>query len=1009
MEIITTFIVETIKVSTSFICSNICLALRLHVNIESLQKEMAKLTALKNDIKEEVETARSEGKVPNSQLTMWLNEVEEFGHQVNVITEEAASSCFHSRYQMSKRIVQKIDEVKALTCSYSSETMHYRKSPLKAVMLVDAPPLVGHKAAMKVLVEYLEDELVKRIAVWGMGGVGKTTLVQNLNNDLDSCILRQLFDVVILVTVSRNLELNKIQSQVAERLNLKFKSSESCQAMADRINSMLVMRKFLIILVDVWEEINLGDIGIPQGEKTKGKIIVTTRCFDVCREMMIDKEIKMNVLSEHEAWDLFYKSVGDVAQSKEIEPIARDIVRECNGLPLAITTIGRSMRAKARIELWKDTLCRLRKEPYSESIKMSVLTRLKLSYDLLKSKIHKLCFLYCSLYPKTYLIKTNELIQYWVADGLIKEDQTLDESFNCGVSLIESLKDYCMLEYCGNGKTVKMHGLLWDMARFISSIEQENGFFLRHDEMLGRFSKSYRRISWMNNSITKLPNQLRGCPELNVLFLQNNPFKTTPNLFLQEIHTLRVLDLSNTNITSLPSSLLQQKELRNLILEGCCSLEKLPSLGALSELRVLNLRCTRVRELPKDIGKLTKLQLLNLSCTQHLEKIEPRTILELSRLESLDLSFSSFKWGMKGNMDGRAAFEELLSLKHLSVLHVRLDTIYCHAIDFSFVKRLVSFDIRITPSCCKTNCLPLDHDEKRVILRGTTRCCKLNSLPLEHNEKRIILKGADLDRGLTELLSTASSLDLVTCGSIYGLPELIARRNIGSFSSLKRLMIGDSDWIKNIIDGEQIKGSMFPNLEHLTLELLKNMEKIFDGAIPTGGCFGKLKTIEVVRCEKLENLIPFAFIQQCQSLEKINVSSCKNMKCIIAGRVSTRALQNLKVVELKDMLRLNNICSRNLSSPCLERIKVVKCPMIVSLPLSATSALSIREIRGDLEWWNNLRWVSEDVKISLQLRFQQYPDNLMLDIEDTWVRDNSPISHRLVLFRFLFVVYINVF
>lgn len=986
METIATFIVETIKVSTSFICSSICLALSLHVNIESLQKEWAKLTALKNVIKEDVETARLEGKIPNCQLTIWLNEVEEFEHQVNVITEEAASSSFHSHYQMSKRIVQKIDEVKALICSYNFETMHYRKSPLKAVMLVDAPPLAGHKAATKVLVEYLKDELVKRIAVWGMGGVGKTTLVQNLNNELDSCILRQLFDVVILVTVSRNLELYKIQSQLAKRLNLKFKSSESCQAMADRINSILVMRKFLIILDDVWEEINLGDIGIPQGEKTKGKIIVTTRCFDVCREMMIDKEIKMDGLSEQEAWDLFYKSAGDVAQLKDIEPIARDIARECYGLPLALTTIGRSMRAKVRIELWKDALRSLRKEPCSESIKRSVLIPLKLSYDSLNSKILKLCFLYCSLYPETYQIKINELIQYWFADGLIKEHQTLDESFNSGVSLIESLKDYCMLEYCGNGKTVKMHGLLWDMARCISSTEQENGFFRGHDEMLGRFSKSYRRISWMNNSITKLPNQLRGCSELIVLLLQNNRFKTIPNRFLKEIHTLRVLDLSNTNITSLPSFLLQQKELRNLILEGCSSLEKLPSLGALSELRVLNLRRTRVRELPEDMGKLIKLQLLNLSCTHQLEKIEPRTMLGLSRLESLDLLFSSYKLGMRGNMEGRVAFEELSSLKHLSVLHVRLNTIYCHAINFSFMKRLVRFEIRITPSCCKSNCLSLDHDEKRVILRGTTSCCKLNRLPLEHNEKRITLKGVDLDRGLTGLLSLASSLDLVTCGSIYGLPELIARRNLDGFSKLKRLMIRDCDWIKNITDGEQIKGSMFPNLEHLTLDLLKNMEKIFDGTIPNDGCFGKLKTIEVVRCEKLENLIPFAFIQQCQSLEKINVSSCKRMKCIIAGRVSTRALQNLKVVELKDMLRLNNICSRNLSSPCLERIKVVKCPLIVSLPLSAKSALSIREIRGDLEWWNNLRWVSEDVKISLQQRFQECPDSLMLEIEDTWVR-----------------------
>ena len=98
-------------------------------------------------------------------------------------------------------------------------------------------------------------------------------------------------------------------------------------------------------------------LGVPRPKDHKGcKILLTSRRMEVCSNMMIDFEIKMDVLNDEEAWQLFSQNVGNVTHLEEIRPFVEAIVRECCRLQLAIITVGVAMRKKTKVKLWKHAL-----------------------------------------------------------------------------------------------------------------------------------------------------------------------------------------------------------------------------------------------------------------------------------------------------------------------------------------------------------------------------------------------------------------------------------------------------------------------------------------------------------------------------------------------------------------------------------------------------------------------------------------------------------------------------
>ncbi|KAM0063458.1 putative P-loop containing nucleoside triphosphate hydrolase, leucine-rich repeat domain superfamily [Helianthus debilis subsp. tardiflorus] len=817
-------VVDGAKTVFEFICSRIKALSKYEENINELREEIANLTEKKMAIEEDITLARLEGKSPQPQVNEWLIKVSRAEDDVRQLLEMADANAVGKGSKMMQcwTVAKKLNLVKELNSTHCE-----KRSPIKSVVEMAVPPLVGQGAAsdMKQLLEILNRDDIRRIAVWGKGGIGKTALVKNLSNELYFSY-PNLFDTVIWVQVSRSLDLSMIQSQIAQRVHLKVEAGDTTHSLASRIlQGLKLRRKTLLILDDVWEKIDLDAVGVPSRDPCC-KILLTTRSRDVCRHMEVDVFFQLKLMSEEDAWNLFVHSAGPVFDLNGIESPTKKIVAAFSGLPLAIKTLANSLRDRPHMELWQNMYLRYRcSSPLFKNIMKEIFGTLATSYHSLPSKILKQCFLFCSLYPASCSIDVGELIQCWVSEGLIIENLTVEETFNYGLALIECLKDSCLLDQDSEG-TVKMHGIFRDLAIILSqSQELSYGFHTQSGLPFYQMpNESSRRVSFIRCRIKKLP-EFPVYSQLTVLFLQGNPIQKIPNDFFHNLISLRVLNLSETRITSLPPSFLCLRELRSLFLRNC-SIEKLPSLTSLGKLLVLDLSSTRVKALPNGFGSLHSLRELNLSCTPFLNKIVAGSISGLSRLETLDMSSSSYNWNPKTTSDQKATFDELLSLEHLSILQIRLNSVKCLESASFWLKKLTRFNIQISP---------WSHDSNHHIAK--------------HNEKRLVLRGVDLlQEDLRDLLHNTSSLDVLTCVGM-------TRRHLLSLSSLISLTISNCDDITRLISKERSSKEMFPNLQHLVLDHLQNLETIVDEIIPRGQCLRNLTTIQILDCPKLKGAL----------------------------------------------------------------------------------------------------------------------------------------------------------
>ncbi|KZV35401.1 disease resistance protein-like [Dorcoceras hygrometricum] len=284
--------------------------------------------------------------------------------------------------------------------------------------------IIPHVPEKLIPVEHVPGATITAIGVYGMGGVGKTTLVSNINSKLKQEPSANSFSIVIWVTVSKHTNNRKIQTRLFGRLGLEIRNEESDESVTSRLHERLKNEEcFLLILDDVWADIDLQKLGIPNAEDCpRSKIIITSRSAEVCRQMSTENAIVMvGALDNEEAWELFQNHSGEVATRPEIRAVAEDVAKECAGLSLALVTVGAGMKGKSDVRLWKNARTTLRMSApdiKGISIEEKVFKPLKSSYDSLPDDITRSCFLFCWLYPEDFEICVEELVRYWCCEGL---------------------------------------------------------------------------------------------------------------------------------------------------------------------------------------------------------------------------------------------------------------------------------------------------------------------------------------------------------------------------------------------------------------------------------------------------------------------------------------------------------------------------------------------------------------------------------------------------------------
>ncbi|KAJ0007078.1 hypothetical protein Pint_30374 [Pistacia integerrima] len=600
----------------------------LEDNVNSLQTELQKLVEAKADVKRRVDIAEQRPQMKRlSQVQGWLSRVEaeetEVGELLRDSSQEIEKLClggycsknFKSSYEFGKKVANKLQDVVKLKDEGRDFEVVAGKVPEPPTDLIPLQQtIVGLQSIFDKVWKCLVEEEVGIIGIYGTGGVGKTTLLKQINNKF--CNELQGFDVVIWVVVSTVPNFEKIQEDIGKKIGLNDESwkTRSLQEKAGDIFKILSSKKFVLLLDDIWKWIDLTEVGVPiPNSKPVSKVVFTTRFFEVCGSMNTNKDFKVEYLTDEEAWKLFEKNLkSEVLEHPDIPQLAKVVAKECGGLPLALVTVSRAMSCKKIPQEWRYAANLLRNSA-SEFAGMGteVYPVLKFSYDSLPSDKIRSCLLYCSLYPEDFLINKQQLIECWIGEGFL-DDSSRGDVYDQGYHIIGILVHACLLEEEKDIEdprgdyVVKLHDVIRDMVLWIvNDIEKEKGNFLVEASTglteapeIGKWV-GVRKISLMGNKI-KIMSQTPTCPDLQTLFLDQNELSIVCDDFFKFMPSLKVLNLSHNRLCKLPIGVSKLVSLQYLDLSYNLTIQELSvELKALTNLKCLSLEyMIRLKTIP---------------------------------------------------------------------------------------------------------------------------------------------------------------------------------------------------------------------------------------------------------------------------------------------------------------------------------------------------------------------------------------------------------------------------
>uniref|UniRef100_A0A0D3C9P1 Uncharacterized protein n=1 Tax=Brassica oleracea var. oleracea TaxID=109376 RepID=A0A0D3C9P1_BRAOL len=413
-------------------------------NLVSLEKAMGVLKAKRDDV---------QGRVDREEFT---------GHR---------QSLAQVKLSLRERVILVLKEVESLISQGEFNVVTEATPRSEVEELPTHPTIVGQETTLERVWNCLTKDTVGVVGLHGMGGVGKTTLLTQINNKFSKT--GEGFDIVIWVEVSRNASVRKIQESIAKKLGLVGKEwdEKDDKERALDIHNVLRRKKFVLLLDDIWEKVNLSAVGVPYPSTENGcKVVFTTRSRDVCGRMGVYDPIEVTCLEPDKAWDLFKKKVGEntLESHSDIPKLARQVAEKCRGLPLALNVIGETMACKRTVQEWHLALDVLTSSA-QEFLGMEdeILTILKYSYDNLKGEQAKSCFLYCSLLYHSF--EKERLIEYWICEGFIDEKEGRERAFNVGNEILWTLVRASLLEEDEYTSYLKIHDVVRDMGLWIAS------------------------------------------------------------------------------------------------------------------------------------------------------------------------------------------------------------------------------------------------------------------------------------------------------------------------------------------------------------------------------------------------------------------------------------------------------------------------------------------------------------------------------------------------------------
>ncbi|XP_052297111.1 probable disease resistance protein At4g27220 [Citrus sinensis] len=868
-------------------------------NVENLKAEIDKLKDERRSIQHRVSEAERKGEKIEEKVEKWLvranNTIEQSAKFID--DEETTNKrCLmglcpnlKSGYQLSKEAETKVKAIVELKeeAGKFDDRISYRTIPediwLKSHKGCEA--FESRLSTLKAIQNALIDVDVSIIGVYGMGGIGKTTLVKEFAR---RAIEDKLYDKVAFSEVTQSPDIKKIQEEIAETLGLQL-SEEAESRRAGRLYERLKNeKKILVILDNIWKPLDLGTIGIPFGVEHRGcKLLFTTRDLDVLLRMESEKNFSIGILNEQEAWRLFKIMAGDYVENRELESTATSVAKACGGLPIALTTVAKALRKK-ELPVWKNALQELQtpsEASFDEGVPAEAYSTIELSYQYLRGEQLKKTFLLCSLITPAPIM---DLFKYSMGWGVFKSVHKLEDAHNKLHAWVHQLRDSCLLLEDGGSKYFSMHDVVRDVAISIAC-RDKIGFVVRNED------------DWMVVSLSIINDIPEGSESLQLELLLMSPKNSfaVPNIpenFFKRTKKLRVLDLTRMRLLSLPSSIGLLVNLQTLCLnQSIFGGIDIAIIGKLENLEILSFLRSDIVELPKALGQLTKLRLLDLTDCFHLKVIAPNVISSLIRLEELYMGNCSIEWEVEraNSKRSNASLDELMHLPRLTTLEIDVKN-YSILPEGFLARKLERFKISIGnesfihPMIAGQNWF---ESQQHFLIDSDRK--SLRELKLKFDFMDIC----------SMKLQGINNVECLWLDKLQGIENVLFNLDTEGFSQLKLLWVQNNPDFFCIVDSRaMVACDAFPLLESLILHNLINMERIWIDQLKVES-FNELKIIQAYNCDKLSNIFWLSTVVNHSS----TVVNCSKMKEIFAiGEEVDNSIEKIELAQLR-YLSLGNL------------------------------------------------------------------------------------------------------
>ncbi|XP_051220217.1 probable disease resistance protein At1g59620 [Lolium perenne] len=554
------------------------------------------------------------------------------------VTELKQLSCDQTLYLFHKKdvhasmptsnIQQEDEEPNTAGENISTASKKFNRS--RTLALVDGV-LTGREKEKSTVIKLIgqpdNKQSCKVISVWGMSGLGKTSLVRSVYGSQELAVwkhawvtaLRPFSPEVLLRDLALQLQ-KSIQEDISGAISTKGVALMKIQELKVELARLLKTQNYLVVLDDISSNYE-WDL-LKEFLDDAGRIIITTRERNIAKycSRVHENMYGLQGLQDDAALDLFTKKVfKDNTHKFDCVPAMMDqasiMLKKCDGLPLAISTIGGFLATKPKTVIeWRRMNDRVNAALQINPELRTIKAVLMMSYDGLPYYL-KSPFLYLAIFQEDQKIRLDRLVRRWMAEGYSRDmdDITAEQ---LGRRYFEELLDRSMtlpVEDVNNrsGKidSCQLHDIIRELC--ISKARVENLVFTLEDgcslvSTQGPIRHLVIGSNWKRD-VDALPSvlDLSQVRSLTV-FGEWRPFFISGNM-----RFVRVLDLEDT--LGLRDHHLDRvgklHHLKFLSLRGCWNIFRLPnSLGNLLHLQTLDVRGTRIFDLPTAITNLSKLQ-----------------------------------------------------------------------------------------------------------------------------------------------------------------------------------------------------------------------------------------------------------------------------------------------------------------------------------------------------------------------------------------------------------------